>query len=93
MDDGDAQRLRVARVVDLHGLAVEQYLARVHLVDAGKHLHHRRFSGAVLAHQRVYFAALEFKVAIVQRVYPWKVLLYSPHLQQDFAHTSRTSTL
>ena len=44
MDDGDAQRLRVARVVDLYGLAVEKDLARVHLVDAGEHLHHRRFS-------------------------------------------------
>ena len=91
MDDGNAQRLRVARVVDLHGLAVEQDLARVHLVDACEHLHHRRFSGAVLAHQRVDFAAFQFKVAIVQRVNAWKVFLDPPHLQQDFTHAPRTS--
>ena len=91
VDDGNAQRLRVARVVDLYGFAVEKDLARVHLVDAGEHLHHRRFSRAVLADQRVHLAALELKVAVVQRVNARKVLLYPPHLQQDLAHTSRTS--
>lgn len=76
VDDGNAQRLRVARVVDLYGFAVEKDLARVHLVDAGEHLHHRRFSRAVLADQRVHLAALELKVAVVQRVNARKVLLY-----------------
>ena len=91
MDDGDPQRLRVARVVDLYGFAIEEDLARVHLVDAGEYLHHRRFSGAVLAHQRVDFTAFQFKVAIVQRVNAWKVFLDPPHLQQDFTHAPRTS--
>ena len=91
MDDGDAQRLRVARVVNIYALAVEQDFARVHLIYAREHLHQRRFPSAVFAHQRVHLPAFEFKAAVVQCVYSWKVLLYPPHLQQDFSHTSRTS--
>ena len=52
MDDADAERLRVARAVDLDMLSKEFDRAAVARVDAGQHLHERRLAGAVFADQR-----------------------------------------
>jgi hypothetical protein len=74
MDDADAERLRRARLGDLHRAAVDPDLAAVLLIDAGEDLHQRRFARAVLAHQRMHFAGAQVEAAVVEREHAGKAL-------------------
>ena len=61
----DAQPPRRARIGDADGRAVEDDLPLVGREDAVDHLDQRRFSGAVLAEQRMDFAGLDAQVNVV----------------------------
>jgi hypothetical protein len=67
MDDRDAREFRVAYAGKARPMAGNADGARVVAVDAGENFHQRRFAGAVLAHQRVHFAAFQFEVDALQR--------------------------
>ena len=62
VDDGDAGGLRLGGRGEVDGLAVEQELAGVALVEARDDLDERRLAGAVLADEGVDRAALERRV-------------------------------
>jgi hypothetical protein len=68
VDGGDAQRLRLLRVADVHRLAVDQDLTGVGAVDAGHDLDQRGLARAVLADQRVHLARIERQRHILQRL-------------------------
>ena len=51
--------------LDAHGLAVDQDLALVRVVEPVQDVHQRRLAGAVLAEQRVHLAAPEIEVDVV----------------------------
>jgi len=63
VDDDDALGLRVADVLELHRLALEDDVALVgaERVDAGQHLHERRLAGAVLTADGVHGTALHIE--------------------------------
>jgi len=54
MHHADAQSDRVMRIFDLDRFSVDQYLAAVRSLEPVNDLHRRRFSGAVLANDRMY---------------------------------------
>ncbi len=58
MDHGNAVFQRIKRGIETNIGAFQADFAAVWLVDASQNLHQRRFSSAVLAHQRVHGAAL-----------------------------------
>ena len=58
-DDGDAFLVRLDLVFRVDFLAVEDEFPAVDRVDAGQHVGQRRFSGAVLADQRVHLAFVD----------------------------------
>ena len=90
MDDADAERLRVARAVDLGVLSKEFDRAAVARVDAGQHLHKRRLAGAVFADQRHDLALADLQLRIVQRVDAREVFLDTGHSENRFGHLSFT---
>ena len=90
MDDADAERLRVARAVDLDMLSKEFDRAAVARVDAGQHLHKRRLAGAVFADQRHDLTLTNLQLRIVQRVDARKVFLDTGHSENRFGHVSFT---
>ena len=65
MDHADPGFDRVLGGRELGALALEQDLARVGLVQAVEDVHQRRLAGAVLAEQRVHFAARQLEVDVV----------------------------
>ena len=85
MNDADAERLRLARARTVDRLAVEEDFAGIRLIDAGEDLHQRRLAGAVLAHQRMHFAAIEIESRAAQRMHAGKALLDAAHLHEPFA--------
>ena len=90
MDDADAERLRVARAVDLGVLSKEFDRSAVARVDAGQHLHKRRLAGAVFADQRHDLALTNLQLRIVQRVDAREVFLDTGHSENRFGHVSFT---
>ena len=79
---GDAHFDGSLRRSGTDGLALEEDLARVHLIDAGQALDQRRLTGAVLAQQGVHFAGAEREVHLVQRLDAGELDLDPPHFQQ-----------
>jgi hypothetical protein len=67
MNDADAGRLCLARAVKIDTLAVIANFSGIFRIDAGEYLHQRRLSGAVLAHQGMNFAGIQFEADVVQR--------------------------
>lgn len=90
MDDADAERLRVARAVDLDMLSKEFDRAAVARVDAGQHLHERRLACAVFADQRHDLALADLQLRVVQRVDAREVFLDTGHSENRFGHVSFT---
>ena len=86
VDDADAERLRVARAVDLDLLAKKLDRAAVARVDAGQHLHERRFAGAVFADERHDLALADLELRIVQRVDAREVFLDPGHSENRIGH-------
>ena len=81
-DGGDAGRLRGARIGEAGRAALDQHLAAVRLDDAGEDVHQGRFAGAVLAEQRMNFAALEIEVDAAQGLHAAKALDDAAHRQK-----------
>ena len=79
MDDGDAGALGFDGVADLHGLAVDQDLARIGLVDAAQNLHERRFARAVFTHQRMNFTGADLEFDTLEHAHRTKRLADAPH--------------
>ena len=90
VDDADAERLRVARAVDLDMLSKKFDRAAVARVDAGQHLHERRFTGTVFADQRHDLALANLQLRVVQRVDAREVFLDTGHSENRFGHLSFT---
>ena len=90
MDDADAERLRVARAVDVDMLSKEFDRAAVARVDAGQHLHERRLAGAVFADQRHDLSLADLQLRVVQRVDAREVFLDTGHSENRFGHLSFT---
>src|SRR5262249_28785424 len=67
-DGGDARGLRGARVGEAHGRAVDPHFAGVRFDDPGKNVHQGRLAGAILAEQRMDFAAAEIEVDAANRL-------------------------
>ena len=65
VDHADAQLDGLARGVDLLGLAPDQDLALVGLLQAVEHLHQGGLAGAVLADQRMHLALAHLEVDLV----------------------------
>ena len=65
VDHADPGRDRVARVVEGDGLAVDEDLALVVLVQPVEDVHQRRLAGAVLAEQGVDLAGLDRQVDVL----------------------------
>ena len=69
IDRRDAARLGVLRRLRMNLAPVEKHRAAVALIDAGDDLDHRRFARAVLAHERVDFAAVKIELHAVERLH------------------------
>ena len=82
VDDGDAQFLRLVRIGDVDGPALQEDLAFVQAVDAGEDLHQRRFAGAVLADEAEDFARADVQADVVQRADAGKGFADVIHPQQ-----------
>ena len=93
VDGDDAQVLRRARVLDGHRLAIDANGAPIGAVSPGEDLHQRRFSGAILADDRVNFAWSYCQRDIVQGMNAWKTLIDVFGLQDrlsGYCHDSST---
>ena len=51
-----------------HRFTVQKHFARFSFLTSAQYLHQRAFSGAILADQRHYFATLQGKTDIVNRL-------------------------
>jgi hypothetical protein len=67
MDNRDARTLGVLNARETDGRSLDADHAVVVDVHAGEDFHQCRFAGAVLAHQRVHFAAHQVEVDVTQR--------------------------
>ena len=68
MHHADARAACFDRRLEAAALAVQNDLARVRLIDAGKDLDERRFARAVLAHETMDRAALDVDGDVIQRL-------------------------
>ena len=84
VNDDDARLLGLLRAVELNFLALVGDGAGILGVDAREHLHQRGLAGAVLAHQRVYFAPANLQIDVIQRVHAREGFVNSFHRQNDF---------
>ena len=66
MDDSYAVPLRVGRAGEDDLLTVLKNATSIRLMDPSENLHQGRFSGSILARERMDLAGLEAKVDIVQ---------------------------
>src|SRR5829696_3020928 len=66
MNRADSSLLCRVRRSEVHGLAVEQQLAAIRLVNPGKQLHQRRLAGAVFADEDVDLARHEIEADVVE---------------------------
>ena len=71
---GDARVDRIVRIAEMTRLAIDRDLAGVRPVHAAEDADQRRFSGAVLADQRVDFARHHVEIDVVQRARRAEVL-------------------
>ena len=90
MDDADAERLRIARAMNLDMLSKKFNRTAIARIDAGQHLHKRRFTGAVFADQRHDLALTNLQLRVVQRMDAREVLLDTGHSENCFGHLSFT---
>ena len=81
MNHRDAETRRVGRLLDRGGNAIDVNRPRVRAVDAGQHLHQRRFAGPVLADQRDDLAAIDVEVNLGQSHHAGKSFGDCRHLQ------------
>ena len=66
MDHRNSVLQRVFRVFEIHVLAIEQYIAFIHAINAKKALHHRALSCAVFAHQAKDGAFFDLEVDVME---------------------------
>ena len=86
VDDADAELLRVLGRDRLVGLAVEEELALVGVVDAGQQLHQRRLAGAVLADQREDLAGVQVEVHVLERLDAGEALADALDVEEELSH-------
>jgi hypothetical protein len=72
VDDGDAQRLRVARARHSHRLAAEPHGAGVRPVHAAEDLDQRALAGPVLAQERMHLARTQLEAYLLERPHTGK---------------------
>src|SRR3954469_554957 len=82
IDGLDAESLGVARAPDFHFLAIDQNVAGVGLIGAGKDLDQRRLAGAVMAEQSHHFAGEKIDSDAVDRLDAAELDGNVPHLHQ-----------
>ena len=87
MDDDDSEMLTLRYIAELHGLALIDDIARVAAVriDAAQHFHESRFTGAILAADRVDLAGLNREIHVIQR-FDARKRFGDPSHFQDRAH-------
>jgi hypothetical protein len=90
VDGGDAGLLRLARVAEMHGLAVEEHFPFLRLVHARDHLDECGLACAVFAHQCMDLAGLQIEVDAVQGFDARKDLRDAAQLQNGIGHTTRS---
>ena len=94
VDRLDAERLGIARIVDVDFLAVDEDLAVVALVGAGQDLDQRRLAGAVVAEKADDFAGIKIDRRMVDGLDAAEGDRDVAHLDQRraaFASVSRTA--
>ena len=79
----DARLDRVPRGAEDDGLAVQQDLACIGLVEPVQDVHQRRLARAVLAEQRVHLAATDVEADVVVGEDPGELLADPPHLEHE----------
>ena len=84
VDDLDPEVRRVLRAVDRDGLAVEDDLAAVGVVDAGDALDQRRLAGAVVTDERHHLTCSHLEVDLGECLDRAEVLRHSPELEEWF---------
>ena len=85
VDDGDPGVLRGGGSRVLHGLALEDDLARRARDDAAQHLDQRGLAGAVLADQRVHLASAQVELHVVQGLHAAVTLRQTVDSEDFFA--------
>jgi hypothetical protein len=80
--EGYAQRLRLARSPQPHGLALPQHLPRIRGHDATDHVHKGRFAGAILPHQRMHFRRAHVEVHSIEHSDAAEPLRNAPQFQK-----------
>ena len=86
MDHTDTGVLGFLNVGEVDRLAVQDDLAFVSLMDAGKDLHKCRLTCAVLAHQSVYLATSQLEINALECMHTVEALMYSRHFEQYILH-------
>ena len=81
MNHPDAVLNSVLRMLDGRGFAIDENLTLIRMVQAIKHLHQRRFAGAIFAKQRMNLARPHIKVDAVRRQNARKTFDDAAHLK------------
>lgn len=84
VDGADPELLRVVRTADMHRRALEQNLARIGRINAGKHFDKRGLARPIFAQQHVHLGGPHAEVDALEREYAWKML-------DDAAHFNKRS--
>ena len=86
MNEGDAERLRLARILRRDFPAVEFDPAAVLLVDAAENVHGRRLAGPVLPDEAEDATAMQLQTDIAQHLYAEEALVEILDAQERLAH-------
>ena len=84
VDGADPQLLRIVRTADMHRLALEQNLARIGRINAGKDFDEGGLARPIFAQQHMHLGGPRIEVHALEREHAWKML-------DDPAHFNKRS--
>ena len=93
MNNNHAGILRLTCILKLYFPAFVGNRSGIFFVYSGENLHQRRFSGTVLSHKSVYFAASYLKVYMIQRMNTRKRFVDTLHCKNYVTHSLLLSSV